>query len=267
MGHSRLGKVPTTKAWRAVIGTYAGADPGSGGSNFAREVGRIATKAMAASADAVRAARSDGGVAQVFFLLTQLALATHRSNMVEALEALGIRLPLTASPLDLTVEVHRVLDEHLLDGGHRSDVGEMAQLALGEALAGYLRSQPRDMFSDATGQRRRDLHGLGTQKGFGEVAHEFCSGFGSRLLGFQLSRIVRTGEGQSLIGGVGDLSRFNAELRQHSRQRAMVVRDFATKWFTKTEFEQGIDPANAKRFTAYALKKLEDSFKRGAEGE
>jgi hypothetical protein len=151
--------------------------------------------------------------------------------------------------------------------GCRTDVGEMAQLAMGEALASYLRSQPRDMFSDAREQLRHDLHGLGTQQVFGQLSHNFFGGFVARLLGFNLSRLVRTGEGQSLIGDIGDLSRFNLELRHHSRQRAEIVRDFAAKWFSKREFQEGIDPGNAKRFVAHALTKLEAEFKRGAQGE
>ncbi len=201
----------------------------------------------------------------VFFLLTQLALAARRPDLSEALNKLGIRLPDNASHIDLMVEVHRVLDETFFASDLRSDISEMAQLALGEVLAGYLRSRPRDMFADSIVQLRRDLQELGNQKTFGEVAHDFFGNFVARLLNFHLSRIVRTGDGQSLIGDVEDLSRFNAELRQHSRQRAVIVRDFATKWFSKTEFESGIDPYRTKRFVSHALKKLEDEFKRGGD--
>lgn len=266
MGHSRLGKIPTSKAWKAVVGTYAGADAGQDGSNFAQEVERIATKAMEASAGTVRAAKDDGGVTPVFYLLTQLALAARRPDFLGAMEQVGIHLSADASSLDLTVEVHRVLDDMFFADGRRSDVGELAQLALGETLAGYLHAQPRDMLGDNIGQLQRDLRGLGTQKAFGEVSQEFFGSFISRLLNFNLSRIVRTGEGQSLIGDVDDLSRFNAELRQHSRQRATIVRDFAAKWFAKTEFEVGIDPARTKRFVAHTLKKVEDEFRRSSKG-
>ena len=248
------------------MGTYAGANAGQDGGNFSQEVERVATKAMEASAGAVRAAKEDGGVVPVFYLLTQLALAARRPDFLDALDQIGIHLSADATNLDLTVEVHRVLDDTFFAGGRRSDVGELAQLALGETLAGYLRAQPRDMLGDNIGQLRRDLRGLGTQNAFGEVSQEFFGSFISRLLNFNLSRIVRTGEGQSLIGDVGDLSRFNAELRQHSRQRATIVRDFAGKWFAKTEFEVGIDPARTRRFVAYALKKVEDEFRRGAKG-
>lgn len=222
---------------------------------------------MEASAKAVKAAKADGAVAQVFYLMTQLALAARRPDLAQALAKLDIHLTDGASHLDLTVEIHRVLDERLLESGRRTDVGEMAQLAMGEALASYLRTQPRDMFADAAGQVRRDLQGLGTQKAFGQLSHEFFGGFVARLLGFNLSRLVRTGDGQSLIGDVGDLSRFNAELRHHSRQRAEIVRDFAAKWFSKREFQEGIGPDNAKRFVSHALKKLEAEFRRGAQGE
>lgn len=267
MGHSRLGKLPKTKQWNAVVATFAGADPGADGSNFTTEVSRIATEAMKASAGAVKAARSDGGVAEIFFILTQIALAARRQNTVEALERLDIRLPAAPSALDVTIEVHRIIDDRLDANGRRTDIGEMAQLAVGEALASYLRAQPRDMFADPAQQLHRNLKGLGTQKAFGQISHEFFGGLTARLLGFNLSRLVRAGGNSHLIGDADDLTRFNAELRLHSRQRAEIVRDFAARWFSKREFEEGITRDNCKRFVAHALKKLEDEFKQGATGE
>jgi hypothetical protein len=268
MGHTRLGKIPKSKAWKDVVGVFAGADPGAHQTNFGHEVARIAGKAMEAAAGAVAAARRDDGVSHVFYLLTQIALAARRPDMDEALHRLGIQLhPIDPSSVDLTVEVHRVLDEHFLDLGGKSDVAEMAQLALGEALSAFLRALPRDMFATAPMQLRRDLHQLGTQRNFGNVSRQFFGNLIGRLLGFYLSRIVHPGDGQCLIGELGDLSRFNDELRKHSNQRALVVHQFATKWFSKTEFEKGIGPKNARRFVSYALKKIEEEFKRGAHGE
>jgi hypothetical protein len=50
------------------------------------------------------------------------------------LAALGLRLPETPTNLDLTVEVHRLIDEHFKTAGQKSDIAEMAQLAIGETL-------------------------------------------------------------------------------------------------------------------------------------
>jgi hypothetical protein len=267
MGHTRLGQIPTTRRWRDVVAIFAAAGANIGSASAPDEVPRLAASTMDAAAGALKAGLKDGGIAHVFFVLTQLALSTRRASSDEALRALGITLPAQASHLDLTSEVHRVLDEHFLRVGKKSDLAEMAQLALGETLTAFFRSQPSDLFSPSAAQVQRDLHQLGTQRTFGEISRGFFSSLMSRMLGFYLSKFVLPGEGQRLIGGASDLTRFNAELRIHTYQRAAIIHEFAEKWFSKTEFEKGIDPANARRFVAYACKKIEMEFLRGMDGQ
>jgi hypothetical protein len=267
MGHTRLGKIPTTRRWREVVAVYAAAGGSAGTSDYRDELPRIASSTLAAAASAMKAARQDPGIKYIFFLLTQLALAARRPNFDSALEALGLKLPVAPSHLDFTTEVHRALDEHFVRGGAKTDISEMAQLALGETLASYFRTRPGDLFSANQTDLRADLQQLGTQRAFGDVSRHFFAGLMSRLLGFYLSKIVKPGPEQKLVRDVGDLSRFNEELRQHVFQRAFVVYDFASKWFSKTEFEKGIDPQNASRFVSYACKKIEDEFMRDENGQ
>src|SRR6266702_2943878 len=212
MGHTRLGKIPTTRRWREVVSIFAGAGSDTGSSDFSSEVPELAASTMDAATNALKAALKDGGIAYVFFILTQLALSSRRASSDEALRSLGIRLPLQASHLDLTSEIHRIIDEHFLRMGRKSDLAEMAQLALGETLTAFFRSQPGDLFSPSAIQVQRDLHQLGTQKTFGEISRRFFSGLMSRMLGFYLSKFVLPGEDQRLIGGANDLTRFNSEL-------------------------------------------------------
>jgi hypothetical protein len=267
MGHTRLGKIPTTRRWRDVVAIFTSAGADIGSSESADEVPRLAASTMDAAAAALKAGLRDGGIAHVFFVLTQLALSTRRPSSDEALRALGINLPPQASHLDLTTEIHRVIDEHFLRVGKKSDLAEMAQLSLGETLTAFFRSQPSDLFAPSAAQVQRDLHQLGTQKTFGEISRRFFAGLMNRMLGFYLSKIVLPGEGQRLIGGADDLTRFNSELRVHTYQRAAISHEFAEKWFSKTEFEKGIDPSNARRFVSYACKKLEAEFMRGMDGK
>lgn len=267
MGHTRLGTLPKTRAWKDVVSVYAGADASPPErTDFGHEVARVADSAMQAAAAALKAARGDRGVAHVFFLLTQIALAARRQDPEGALWEIGISLPPDASRLDLSAEVNRALDDHFLGaGGAPSDLAEMAQLALAETLASWFRGRPSDLFASPREQFWGDLRALGTQMAFGGIARQFFGNLIGRLLGFHLSRVVRPGEGQSLIGDAGDLTRFNDELRRHALERALVVRDFAGGWFSKTEFERGIDPSNVRRFVAHALRKVAAEFRRGAD--
>jgi hypothetical protein len=267
MGHTRLGKIPTTRRWREVVEIFASARQPSELSAQTNEISQLATSTVRASSEALRAGIKDGGLAFVFYFLTQIALATRRPEPRQALEALGLRLPSDPTNLDLTVEIHRIIDDHFKTVGQKSDVGEMAQLAIGETLANFFRSRPRDLFAASDSQLFSDLQQLGTQRTFGEISRRFFSNFMSRMLGFYLSKFVLPGGTQRLVNGVADLTKFNEALKQHTYQRAAIIHQFSEKWFSKTEFERGIDPQNARRFVSYACKKLQLEFLQGADGE
>lgn len=264
MGHTRLGQIPKSQRWQAVVSTFAGADAGADGSNFANEVGRIADAAMEAAARAITGSGPTGDIGEVFYLLTQVALAAKRPDPKSALRLLGIDISADPSPIAFAAEIHGALDRRFAQLGGRSDVAEIAQLSVGEALGRYLGQQEGDLFASSSEQLNQSLASLARQSSFGNVARDFFGTFVSRLLGFYLSRVVHPGDGQSLIGSLGDMTRFNEQLKLHGYQRSRIVHDFAEKWFSKTEFEKGIDRGNAKRFVGYALKKIRDDFTEGS---
>jgi len=267
MGHTRLGKIPTTRKWRDVVGIFASARSKAGLSAESDIISRLAGSTIKASANALRSGIKDGGLVFVFYFLTQLALSARREEPRQALSELGVSLPSNPTHLDLTVEVHRVIDDHFKVTNQRSDVAEIAQLAVGETLSNFFRSQPRDLFAASESQLFNDLRALGAQRAFGSVSRQFFSNFMSRMLGFYLSKFVVPGGRQQLVNNAGDLSQFNNALRQHTYQKAAIIHEFAEKWFSKTEFEKGIDAKNTRRFVAYACKKLEAEFLQGMEGE
>jgi hypothetical protein len=55
---------------------------------------------------------------------------------------------------------------------------------------------------------------------------------------------------------LGDVAQFNEELRSHCDQSAHIVRDFCGAWYSKTQYQQGIDLENTSRFLAIAMQKL-----------
>jgi hypothetical protein len=267
MGHTRLGKIPTTRKWKDVVGIFASAKSETGLYGESGEISQLATATARASADALKAGIKDGGLAFVFYFLTQLALSGRRKEPRQGLGELGVQLPNNPTHLDFTIEVHRLIDEHFKTSKQKSDVAEMAQLAIGETLTNFFKSQPRDLFAPSGTQLFNDLYSLGTQKKFGDISRQFFSNFMSRMLGFYLSKFIIPGGRQKLVNSASDLTRFNDALREHTYQRAAIIHEFAEKWFSKTEFERGIDPGNARRFISYACKKLEAEFLQGTEGK
>jgi hypothetical protein len=55
---------------------------------------------------------------------------------------------------------------------------------------------------------------------------------------------------------LADIAEFNQALRAHCDQSARIVRDFCGEWYSKTAYQEGINPENASRFLAVAVRKL-----------
>lgn len=272
MGHTRLGTLPKSRPWKAVVELLAGSDDGDGtdargsaATDFGQDVARVAEKAMDGAAAAFEQAQRDVGIADAFFLLTRVAVACRSGNPSEALWELGLHLPAEPGRADVLREVNRVLDDTSLASRTRTDLSEMGQAAVAEALAGWLRSRDdqASLFAPPGDKLWVDLRSLATQEGFADVCHRAFAGLTSRLLGFYLSREVRPLK-KGLVGGVADLRRFEDELRRHAMERARIARDFAGTWFTKHEFQQGgIDRAKTRRFVGYALRKVATELRGG----
>ena len=68
------------------------------------------------------------------------------------------------------------------------------------------------------------------------------------------------------IGDTDELSGLNEALKTHCLQSARIVHDFCGEWYSKTEFQRGIDLENTSGFMAVALRKLEAELRRQREG-
>ena len=84
----------------------------------------------------------------------------------------------------------------------------------------------------------------------------------ARFLNFYLSRATAAQVGGSKFQSISDVSKFNSLLERHCEQTARIVRDFCAEWYSKTEYQQGIDLENTSRFMAVAVKKLQSELER-----
>ena len=251
MGHQRLGTIPTTREWDAVV------DELIGGVGLARDdIGQIAAKTLDAAAPALEKAVNDSGLQFTFFLLTQLVLAARTDNWQAQLAEAGITLTDTSSIFDLTSQVQYAVDDYLSFHGQPTDISEMAQRAAGEALALLAKDNSVTLFGQEGAALQSAIRDLSTSDGFSRLGQVFFGRFTSRFLNFYLSRVTASEVGNARIPTVGEVSRFNDALKLHCEQSARIVRDFCGQWYSKTAYLEGINRNNTSRFMAIALRKL-----------
>lgn len=261
MGHTRLGKIPTTLKWNEVVSLIAGT--GVMGSSPDADISTITARTLDAAQGALDKSVDDPGVRYTFYLLTQIALASRKDNWETALAAHGLRIANTQTVFDFTAEVQEAIDRHVrLSPRGSTDISEMAQQAAGEALLSLSVAHSHSLFGESSEDVREILRPLSTRKGFGELGQRFFGRFVGRFLNFYLSRIAAAQIGTKWIQDAGDFARFEDYLRRHCDQSARIVRDFCGAWYSKAEYEQGIDLENTSGFLAVAMHKLRAELER-----
>jgi hypothetical protein len=258
MGHTRLGKIPKSRKWTAVVESIAG---GGTASSPEISIGNVAKQTLEAAQGGLRAAIDDVGLQYTFYLLTQIALASRDKNFLSRLQRLGINLTEESSLQDLTTEMQIAIDEYVYSNGHITDISEMAQKAAGEALVSLAGNKAITLFGADAEDLRIAIHDLSTKVGFSHLGQRFFSVFISHFLNFYLSRITAPHVNGNKLNQVGDIIKFNEALRLHCEQSARIVYEFSGQWYSKTNFEKGIDLENTAGFIAVALKKLQAELK------
>lgn len=252
MGHIRLGTLPNTHPWNAVVALIA-----DGGT--AAEVAEATANAAQKGLDR---AHTDVGLCQVIFLLSKLVLASRERNFAEALNREGITDAQEPGIYDIIAGFTEAIDHKLLGGGQRSDIGEMAQLAAVESLSSLIGTKSSNLFGTTTTEIKAAAYKLSTKKGFSTLAHDFFSRFTQRFLTYHLGRVLSNHVGGNCrFASPTETSEFVSELGAHCRQASEIVRTFAGGWYSKHNFEGGITEAKAKRFADYAITKLKSELK------
>jgi hypothetical protein len=255
VGHIRLGELPRTRKWGEVVDLIAAEG----------DAASIAAATMRAADEGFQRAAKDEGVGRAIWLLTQLPLAARRDDFRERLKALGLVVTSAPGLPDLIGAYSDAVDSHMRRSGGRTDLGEIAQMAAAETLASTLGARTQTLFGAGPEDVRIALAGLATTRQFGQLARSFVANFTRRFLTFYLSRELPNHVGGSRrFANSSEQAEFDKALDLHCRQASRIVEDFAGGWFSKTNWERGIGPADARSFAWVALKKVRAELRRGA---
>lgn len=272
MGHTRLGPIPTSRKWLDVVervtaggltGTSAIGVNGEVPASLTEDVKAVAAAAIEAAEAALAAAIDDAGLRHTFYLLTQVVAATRSDEWREQLAEVGILLPAGATLFDLSAGLQDVVDDFLDASCRHSDISEMAQRAAGEALAALAGNRTLPLFASASDEDlQQAIRTMSTKEGFSRLGQVFFGRFIAHFLNFHLSRITAAGAGQGRVGGIEDITKFNAALSLHCEESALIVRKFSGSWYSKANFEGGITQQKTAGFVAHAVNKLRSELKR-----
>lgn len=97
---------------------------------------------------------------------------------------------------------------------------------------------------------------------FSLLSRDFFARLTRRSLDYFLSRELPNHVGvNSRFHSVREHRDFEQALDAHCHETALIVRDFAGEWFSKTNYEGGIDQLKAGRFAHVAFRKLRQELR------
>lgn len=247
MGHCNNKSTPDTRPWRRVIAHLAEGDSAA----------IVAQATTRAALGALVRAGQDPGIARAVFLLARIPMAARQERFADNLAALLVPVPDDPTLADLTAGVSQAIQSWHDDKRiPRTDLGEMAELALNEALTRCVGDRSGSLFPVAAGVQL-GIRFFSTPPRFASLAHEFFARFTQRFLLYHLDR-----ELSHHVGGNGRFPdraarrAFTDDFAVHCREAAEIVRDYARDWYAKAKHEDGISVTRAGRFAFVCMKKL-----------
>ena len=254
MGHLRLGTLPTSKNWKEVVALIP--QPSSTPS-------QIAAATIEAAKGGVRRAANDNGVIDSFWLLTQIPLAARQEDFAEALRSLGLSVSNSPTAFDVLGALAQGIETKIVQRRERSDFSELSLAAAQEALSELCIEETRGLFDATSEDVKNSFRKYSTSAQFRRLARAFFTGFTTRYLKTFLSRELSNHVGAAeKFEDVRQHSEFNEALDRHCFETSRVVEEFAGSWFSKTNFERGIDRDAVKGFLHVALQKIAEQLRR-----
>jgi len=259
MGHIRLGALPRTRKWQAVVALLAG---GAGANQIANATIRAAERDLSRAGE-------DEGLVEVFWLLTQLPQDARSEDFARYLRRCGLNVSDSPGLMEILGAFTDAIDRRLANNRGRTDLGEMAQAAAVEAITSTIGPRTHSLFGTTPEEVKAAFAELATVKQFGAFARTFFARLTTKVLDYFLSRVLshHVGEGQRFTT-LAQQAEFTQALETHCKEASLIVEKYSGQWLSKTNWERGgISRDAAGRFVNHAFTKLVDELRQGAHAD
>lgn len=256
MGHVRLGKLPASRKWQAVVEMLS-----RGGAT----IPALAEASAEAAEASLAGASGDRSIGHAFWLLTQLPLAAREDDFAGGLAKLGLDVgPNGPTLFALGSALNLALEATAWGDMERNDLGAMARQSVVETVLAFAGETAPSLFESTANDVKGALADFGRSDRFSVLARDFFSRLCRRSLEYFLSRELsnHVGSGRHLAS-IQDHSEFSAALDLHCRQASRIIDGFAGDWYGKRLRDQTpVSQADAAAFAHVAFRKLRAELKR-----
>lgn len=256
MGHERVGFLPKTKKWNAIV---------SGIGDFSSDPDAIAEIAAATTKNVrsrFKVIGSDEGVVSAFKYLVLLSFATKQENSIDFLHEKGIPLKKDFDFFDLGITAKQYLEKHL----QAKEYSTLASQSLMDTISDWFQkneSQQTTLFNTPDNPLEK-WKKASTGEGFCELSRSFFSNFTRRYLEYFLER-----EAAWSLKNVEERKHFKEKLEGlvsdvslHAFETAKITESFSAGWFNKNVKDKIPSDKKIQGFVDYAFKKINSELLR-----
>lgn len=258
MGHERLGLLPKTRKWRAIVSDIAL----SAGNKGAAQ--QVVQKTAEAIDGRFRRLHLDPSIQDAFSFLLTLSIAARSENPQRFLASHGIELQeKPATPLNLT----QALSSYLRKDGSL-EYAELATIAVSRALAKFYQQGTRQ--PDLFGSKKDPFNVwriAANGGGFSVLSREFFSALTTCYIKYFLDR-----EASAALPSLYARSLFQTNLEDHIDkltshcfETSKIAQSFAAGWYNKNAIQELPSHRKTVNFLSVSLNKIRDSLRREEE--
>lgn len=259
MGHERVGLLPRTREWRALVQQIAASAASP------ETVPAIAAATLLKVRQRFDRIAEDSGFQAAFGFI--LGLSTSQSPIHEGREyAPSVDLATDPSPLRLTALMQSWVDTH----AESLEYAELAKRAAADVISFWTRKQSEQAVLFGSAQAASPIWAGARDGGaFSDLCRVFFGKFTERYIKYFLDR-----EASAQLPTVEDRERFAKSIEQHvdalarhSFETTKIAQSFAAGWYNKHARRAQPDRSEVEAFLSFAMGKLREELLREASSQ
>ena len=256
MGHERIGFIPKTKQWQAILiqlQNYCGDK---------ETVSKIATDTLDALKKIYSTLPYDPSIiASIRFLATLCSCSGSPDKFRDA----GINIGSTINMYSLL----RGADLYLSSESESLETNKLAKDSLMSAIITFQQNHETNQISFAGLEETNVWGEINSGSSFCELARSFVAEYTERNLNYYIERVAA-----SEIDGYSNLVSFNRILKTqsqaiatHSKEISKLMQSFAAGWYNKNACQGIPDDAQITSFLSVTFRKIKEEFRREGSNE
>jgi hypothetical protein len=250
MGHIRLGRLPRTIRWLAVIEELE--SPQGSPTSIANKTLHAATRVLSGAPD-------ERGCYFPLLALSRLIVAAKSADTFEEeLNRLGVEAEDREDGLRLLEAVQSAALQPAKDPKQkRTTLSDISERAYRETLASRVRATAGTLWGMTPEDVRLTLRSQGTERNYNDLTREWFGRFVGRCLQSFVDRELSNHVGSGVAATSADAVRIERELMAYARERTQIIEEYAPAWLSKTLYvEGGLEERAAQRFFRHAISKI-----------